>query len=454
MKSNHRRWLIVGMLSLGLPHSAAAQFRGRPPATPPRSIDKGQDRPSHRALDDGTTDPSRVEDILTQRLLQAGENGDLQKELQGLLGNPELLKELTKGRLSEEQLQLLRDNSGKIGELLGDARFRKLLEQAVQGQGLKSGGLSEGQIEALKKLAESKFNAEGLPPIDPADANTLPNSKPPVGPDDPMDNQDLPPTNSLPPNPVLPPAASAADGESWWDRQMKELTRRAMEELNDASNAEAFQDALRSLGGLRRGPDGEQLDLAGLWQGAAKDLNGWLPPVRPRWPEGIGSFFKDLHFTPPNVGNAFKGTFGGMSGGGPASSGPDAGVVVWVIVGIALAIVGWKMRGKLDAAQRGGASPAILGPWPVQPNSVASRDDLRRAFEYLALLRLGAAAVACHHLEIAARLGGDPAHRSAADELAHLYERARYEPDRSPLAECDLASARRGLALLAGVAAA
>jgi hypothetical protein len=70
-----------------------------------------------------------------------------------------------------------------------------------------------------------------------------------------------------------------------------------------------------------------------------------------------------------------------------------------------------------------------------------------------------------HHLAIASalsRLSADTAvsitwshtsveRRRAAEQLAAVYEQARYAPPNEPLAESALATARRDLCLLAGV---
>ena len=96
-----------------------------------------------------------------------------------------------------------------------------------------------------------------------------------------------------------------------------------------------------------------------------------------------------------------------------------------------------------------------LGPWPVRPEAVHTRDELVRAFEYLALLLLGPAARSRNHREIAAGLGRgrrDP--RAPPTALAGLYEQARYAPPDEALPDADLAAARADLSLLAGVAAA
>jgi hypothetical protein len=83
---------------------------------------------------------------------------------------------------------------------------------------------------------------------------------------------------------------------------------------------------------------------------------------------------------------------------------------------------------------------------------------LIRAFEYLSLLLLGPDARSQNHRTIAAQLGGpadeDAARHRAAQDLAAVYEQARYAPAAEPLSTAALASARRDLCFLAGVASA
>ena len=95
-----------------------------------------------------------------------------------------------------------------------------------------------------------------------------------------------------------------------------------------------------------------------------------------------------------------------------------------------------------------------LGPWPVNPALVSTPAELIRAFEYLSLLRLGPDSRSWNHRAIAAHLGQTvpPDGRRAADELAALYEQARYAPADDPLPADALSTARRDLCLLAGVA--
>ncbi len=94
-----------------------------------------------------------------------------------------------------------------------------------------------------------------------------------------------------------------------------------------------------------------------------------------------------------------------------------------------------------------------LGPWPVRPESVRTRADLVRAFEYLAFLLLGLAARPRNHLDLAKALaatGEEPIRHTVAARLAHLYERARYAPKDEALPDDELRAARIDLTFLAG----
>ena len=136
------------------------------------------------------------------------------------------------------------------------------------------------------------------------------------------------------------------------------------------------------------------------------------------------------------------------SGGGSGSR------LLLVALVVLLGFAVWRLvlRSPLLAGDGGGWR---LGPWPVSPGAVASREDLIRAFEYLSLLKLGPAARSWNHREICAGLSGtEPQRRRAAEHLAGLYEQARYAPGSEPLSEEALASARRELSFLAGVASA
>ena len=72
-----------------------------------------------------------------------------------------------------------------------------------------------------------------------------------------------------------------------------------------------------------------------------------------------------------------------------------------------------------------GATPTPvpgLGPWPLDPRTVTSRDALVRAFDYLSVLTLGAEARQYNHVTIAGELRRRvPAADDVADELGRHY---------------------------------
>jgi hypothetical protein len=136
--------------------------------------------------------------------------------------------------------------------------------------------------------------------------------------------------------------------------------------------------------------------------------------------------------------------------------------LLWVVITIVLAVVVWKyLRARSAEQARRRHRAWKLGPWPVSPAAVASREELILAFEYLSLLKLGPAARSRNHLALADALGNQESgvrgqesgeRRRAAQHLACLYEFARYAPDRNPLSDDALTAARRELCFLAETA--
>jgi hypothetical protein len=124
--------------------------------------------------------------------------------------------------------------------------------------------------------------------------------------------------------------------------------------------------------------------------------------------------------------------------------------IVMSLVGFAVLRLLKQKKAKAESAEA--AAAARLGPWPVDPSRIATRDELIRAFEYLALLRLGESARATHHRAIADRLGTTADRALAATELAELYESARYDPTVLDLPSSAWPVARRDLCLLSGKA--
>jgi hypothetical protein len=202
--------------------------------------------------------------------------------------------------------------------------------------------------------------------------------------------------------------------------------------------------------------------LGGL--GMALHLDRLQPPGGISWPGGLSTGRLPGFRLPSGLGQSGGGALPGESSSS-ASQGWElalaaAGIIALIILlpRILARVQGRKAR-EADAAWQ-------LGPWPVNPATIASREELIRGFEYLSLLCLGPAARNWNHRAIADRLRDAVSVSSTtwtpvvaqscnpADELSLLYEQARYAPLTDPLPDTALATARRDLCLLAGVSGA
>jgi hypothetical protein len=205
--------------------------------------------------------------------------------------------------------------------------------------------------------------------------------------------------------------------------------------------------------------------------GKSEKLFSWLPDWKadPRamggWAERNLGFLKDIKlpdlkssgFKMPSLGGGSGPSFGGggSSSGGSGfsgaggSSGSWLGLVIVVLLGAAgLAIA--MILARRDAARKAmQATPAGLGPWPVDPALISTREELVKAFDYLSLSKCGEAARVWNHRTIAGEMGstGLP-QREAAGTLASLYEHARYAPLDEDLTDAEFAEARRRFRVL------
>jgi hypothetical protein len=268
--------------------------------------------------------------------------------------------------------------------------------------------------------------------------------------------------------------AETSSPNSAWGRWLLEAADR-FKDLDPAlRSSPALRRAIRDLSRKIDGVDEQwqQLDkganaLAEKWASLGQAL-----PLHRLWPENGFSWPRGL--TPQSLPNWH---WPESSPGLRPSTAPSLPQVVpilqsdgWRSLGMVLilAVLGlfvWKvMKGSLGADSPQRIRVWKLGPWPVDPSGVRTREELIRAFEYLSLLRLGPAARHQNHRAIAFSLGasesgpvngwGDPLaeRHQAAKELASLYEQARYAPPGDVLSQAALDRARRDLCLLAGVA--
>jgi hypothetical protein len=399
-------------------------------------------------------DPTAAEDDLVNLLENAVQKGRLH-EFKALFRNKELLRQLTKGKLTTDQLRMLDQNADKIAQLMQDPRFMALVEKYRQA-GKDGSTLSLRDVQTLSDLADKQYDPSALPSEAGAAAGRA-NGGPQDGADEVRNRNMLSSTGEVPKGEIT---EDSEQGETWIERQLGRLA--VAFDLNDPANSTVVEAALRSMDALKVDAQGnEHLDLEALWAKSSDDAASWMVG-RWEWPgrlaKSSGKLYRDIRKSVPELGGALNETLVHVPSGPavPSAASNAFSIAAAVLSLILLGAIGWKILEKRAQTLEQRALAGI-GPWPVQPNEVASPDDVIRAFEYLALLRLGETACANNHRLIAARLGEelpDAGRDTAALDLARLYERARYEPNPLPFAESDLQVARRSLTLLAGGAAA
>ena len=108
---------------------------------------------------------------------------------------------------------------------------------------------------------------------------------------------------------------------------------------------------------------------------------------------------------------------------------------LWLALLFLAGVLLWKWNAWFKPAEDADQAGAWhLGPWPVAPDQVTTRGELVRAFEYLALLLLGPAARTQNHHEAAEEIGRHaetPRGQETVEQLARLYEQARYAPEQT-----------------------
>jgi hypothetical protein len=460
MRPPRRTWPLLAAVVLLAPAAASAQRGGAwgPAAAPPMRVGP---QPSHMPLEQDANLEEMAEQLLKQRLNDAREAHELEKVpdlLQRLTQDPEFLKALQKNLTPEQKKQL-----AKIGRDLmkgqrpeANPEWDKLLQGLRSKQGDLERVLKDklgGDADVLKRWADKQpelgKSSEGT--------STGPAATPPEPIRPPMGAAGPPNTRSFGPPPrVEPPEPSL------WERMEKKSTSWLKEHVNDWAKdmgdwadsplGNSLRNALRRAGEHRPGSADMPFDLADRTRGLTEKLGKigeYLPTGRLRSLDLVGPLrnvrlpaLPSGAMTAPALGSVSR-----ASGGGVVS-GP-----LWALVLLTLGAVIWRsLRWYREQAASGDGWK--LGPWPVRPEAVATRAELVSAFEYLALLCLGPVALACNHLDLAARLsareGTDVEKRRAAEQLAGLYEQARYAPPNEALRPDELAAARRDLRLLAG----
>ena len=453
----HQRWLLALFTALfvWMPTLANAQdAEERATPTEKRVI-------RHQPIQLPRDSSFNPDDIL-QRFQQAHDQTELQRLAEQLLKNPSFQKML-QNKLEEFKASgVTEPNSTQIQEKLKET-LRKELEKGT----IKLPEQSEHPAIPDEKQLE-KLLKETLPEPNPAEPDIRADAA----------ARPSPTSAAQPPAPVQPANPSTnsesnvsnqPEADSGISKELVEYVAEKLENLDPSfTNSPALQRALQDLNRATQVPQQH-------WPGldSAKDrLRSKLPDWNSlkRWrPEGgwpLTHALDGAKMPRMNLSNRWLSGLPRPNVRLPSLSTPDVrGGGHWsMILGglglLLLAFVGWRLLAIRRAHDvRTGKAGWRLGSWPTNPAHVTTRADLIRAFEYVSLLRLGPNARHWNHREIAAGLGVEndrpyPERREAAEQVAAVYEQARYAPPEEALSDIDLAAARRNLCFLAGVSAA
>ncbi len=125
--------------------------------------------------------------------------------------------------------------------------------------------------------------------------------------------------------------------------------------------------------------------------------------------------------------------------------------VVFLVAALIAGFFLWRYLARQWKPAESRIDPYALGPWPVDPFHLSTRQDVVVAFEHLSVLICGSVAKTWTHTTIAGALSElAMAEPERAMMLARLYELARYTPVDEPLTTAELAEARRIVCKLAG----
>jgi hypothetical protein len=388
-------------------------------------------------------------------------NGDVEKILEGWfqeIENEQQFNEKLKEWIKKYQDKEFKLNPEDVKNIdLKNPLIQKKIKDLLDQPGLKNLPLQPGEKEKIKDFLKTIEDPTPEPP-DPIKGNGPDPGEPPTPPGplpggtsstvEPPKPGELPVTD---PGESDDPLKDDFDGILEW-LEHSELGKMLME-------SDEFRNFILNEGlfpsDLVENPF--DLDSEGLASWLGKIPNMEMKNALP----SLSSFGLDKISSPkmPKFKMPMTG-FGGI--GGPVSPGmPGAGlsaggavVVVLLLLGVGVVVTLLLMSTRWMTAGR--ARNWHPGPWPVNPAGVTTRGDLVKAFEYLALLLLGRQAEHFNHRTIADQLSAQPEsateRQQAADQLAQMYEQARYAPAEETLTPDDLQRARHNLCSLAGAA--
>lgn len=329
-----------------------------------------------------------------------------------------------------------------------------------------------GSLENVRTLTPEQMGLGGsqgstaVPPINTAPPETGSNGS--GGSDTPQNvPENIPGTMSNVPNLPNVSMPDGAQGELPYSKQLAKMIENLQKFDPSIKDSKAWQDVMKRLRDSSSFDESRWKTLANrfdqvrdkygklsesqTWDKmfANKQLN-WPKNLTPKLPQNMPNI------RIPSGGGGGGGTgFSAPSFGGVGSFGAGGGqAVLWICVALAFAgIIYYLLKGRPGLGAYRGAQSLWPQDWTFNPALVRTREDLIKAFEYLAVRGCGEEAITWNHRHIASELGQrHQAEAPAADHLAKVYETARYCPPEDPLPEPVLEEARRDLHLLAGVA--
>ena len=183
-----------------------------------------------------------------------------------------------------------------------------------------------------------------------------------------------------------PPPPNPRDARpNLWDGLFKKALTRMLERaehLPSTQDSPAFAKLKAAVEGHLFNNEGQPnaLTKSGL---DALGKAGGMPDIGSVDPPRINSGLPTAFL--PHLGG-LGGVGGGLNGDGVAGGVAFVQILLMVTVFVVVAVVVWRLMGRVSKRTPQVAA-AGLGPWPVDPSRIATREQLVQAFEYLAIGR-------------------------------------------------------------------
>ncbi len=381
--------------------------------------------------------PKNITQLLDERLGKGNLKLDEERVRQLLKNMP---KNIDPKMFDEKTIKNLLEANPELKDAKNLERMRELIEKQLGGK--QDFPFDKDKMNDLANTLKRFEEIQGQAKPSPSDPNVLPDSKNKGSP------ALKPPTSG--PRPTLPGGNNKA---------VEQFARMFTKNFGESA---ATQDMVKEFAKLMSQDD--KSNLPGLLSDLEKEWNSIKGSG-----ESASSMakFGDLlagvslpDFQMPNFGSNSSSKFTGGAEGHllpePSSSNTSGewGDLSRVSMFIALAAGGFLLywyAGVRAKNKPNKIGEAIALDWPVAPQLVSTREDVVKAFDFLSIAKCGSAAVNWHHRFIAETLSGQqPKQRDAVNQLAGLYEKARYAPVNEPFTESDLVAARTSLSQIAG----